>query len=74
MPETASVAADLSTLDYLLSFLKAILDGRYRLGGALSALVPTVGGCAGDPERLQELSRSGGLRLAAGFCEAVAAP
>jgi hypothetical protein len=30
MPETASVAADLSAPDDLISFLKAIPDGRYR--------------------------------------------
>jgi len=32
MPETASVAADLSAPDDLISFLKAIPDGRYRRG------------------------------------------
>lgn len=42
--------------------------------GSLTAVVPSVGCCAGDLERLQELPRSGGIRLAAGFCEAVAAP
>ena len=42
--------------------------------GALPTVVLAVGGGAGDPERLQELPRSGGIRLAAGFCEVVAAP
>ena len=32
MPETGSVAADLSASDDLISFLKAIPDGRYRRG------------------------------------------
>ncbi len=32
MPETASVAADLSAPDDPISFLKAIPDGRYRRG------------------------------------------
>ena len=32
MPETASVAADLSAPDNLITFLKAIPDGRYRRG------------------------------------------
>ncbi len=32
MPETSSAAADLSAPDDLISFLKAIPDGRYRRG------------------------------------------
>jgi hypothetical protein len=32
LPETAYVAADLSAPDDLISFLKAIPDGRYRRG------------------------------------------
>ena len=32
MPETASVAANLSAPDDLISFLKAMPDGRYRRG------------------------------------------
>jgi hypothetical protein len=32
MPENATAAADLSAPDDLISFLKAIPDGRYRRG------------------------------------------
>ena len=70
MPETDSVAADLSAPDDLISFLRAIPVGVSLLRrswplpawGALPAVVPAVGRGAGDPQRLQELPRSGGIR------------
>ena len=42
--------------------------------GEWPSVVPAISGGAGHPELLQELSRSGGLHLAACFCAAVSAP
>jgi hypothetical protein len=52
MPETGSFAADLTAPDDLISFLKAIPDGRYRRGVRypqwflmLVAVLETLSGC-----------------------------
>jgi len=64
MAETRSLAVDQPTDADLISFLKAIPVGvsllRRSLSlppwGALSTVVLAVGGCAGNPERLPELT------------------
>ncbi|NDD46674.1 MAG: hypothetical protein EBZ24_15165 [Synechococcaceae bacterium WB9_4xB_025] len=65
MPETSSTAADLSASDDLISFLKAIPDGRYRRGVRypqwfllLVAVLGILSGCRSS-------QRSGGLCQAA---------
>ena len=54
MPDIHSAAADQPAPADLISFLKAIPDGRYRRG-VRYLVVPLAGGGARDPERLQEL-------------------
>jgi hypothetical protein len=57
MPETVSAAADLGAPDDLISFLKAIPDGRYRRGGRypqwfllLVAVLGILSGCRNSPD------------------------
>ena len=61
MLETSSAAAVFDASDDLISYLNTISVGvsLFRRRWPLpprGALPPAVGGCAGDPERLQELT------------------
>jgi hypothetical protein len=48
MPETVSAAADLGVPDDLISFLKAIPDGRYRRGVRYPQRFLLLGRCWGS--------------------------